>query len=118
MESQTEKSGIELITAERNEQIQKHGYTKEWDANYTHGELLKAADYCLNPREGVWPTYWSSLPKYNIAKKSKIGQLACGGAFYMAENDRLGENKYQSEIDEIARQIDKLQSESLKTTPQ
>lgn len=28
------KKGIELILQERDEQIKKHGYTKEWDKGY------------------------------------------------------------------------------------
>lgn len=105
------KSGIELIAQERQEQVEKHGYTKERDALYTNGELLRAADFCTNPREGVWPLNWSTMPKYRIIEKSKVGQLICAGAFYMAEQDRTGTLDYQERILEIAAEIDRLNNQ-------
>lgn len=106
------KNGIELIAQERQEQIEKHGYSKERDKRYTGGQLLQAAQFCLVPKRSNsdWPQDWSTSPKYKIFDKSRIGQLACAGAFYMAENDRIGEEKYNDKINEIAAEIDRLQS--------
>ncbi|HEY1044974.1 MAG TPA: hypothetical protein VGF79_00950 [Bacteroidia bacterium] len=43
------KTGIELISDERREQLEKHGWTLEHDSEHTNGELKLAALYALNP---------------------------------------------------------------------
>jgi hypothetical protein len=104
------KTGIELIAKERQEQIEKNGFTPNSDTEYKNGELVKAAQFCLNPKtsNSDWPDGWNTYFKYKILEDSRIEQLEKAGAFYMAENQRLGNLKYQPEIDKIANEIDRL----------
>lgn len=114
------KTGIELIVQERREQIHKHGWSLERDAQYyKSGELLQAAKFSEiatgrgigfdgDSKERRWPKDWDQHFRRKILCKTKVGALAVAGAFYMAENDRIGENKYQSEIDRLASEIDAL----------
>lgn len=93
------KTGIELIAQERKEQIGKHGYTKKSDKQYKKGELVQAARCCIEKigrgpgftnTEFRWPSDWSRHHEDTIRAKSDIGKLTVAGAFYMAENDRIG----------------------------
>lgn len=110
------KTGIELIAEERQEQIEKHGHSLEHDSIYTTGQLVQAAIFSETATgksirfRGCWPKGWSNVSRKNILSKSKIDALKVAGAFYMAENDRLGENKYQIDIDRIAAEIDWIQA--------
>lgn len=117
-------TGIELIAEERQEQIEKHGWTLEHDAKYTNGELVQSAKFSeiatgrgigfdgLEIEGAYWPIGWSNYFRRKIILKTKVQALAVAGAFYMAENDRLGENEYQEEINRVAAEIDRLQSVS------
>lgn len=117
------KAGIELITQERKEQIEKHGFSLERDKHYTNGELFQAASFCLelkscqdekgrwvSPSKMLfkWPKGWGIKAERKIRNKSRLEQLVIAGAFFMAENDRLGSPVYQREIDNTAAAIDTL----------
>lgn len=98
------KTGIELITQERQEQIEKHGWSKEHDAKHDQGELANAAcsyamtsemqDY-LDENWGddmhlsFWPFELSYYKKDNSGEVEKIKDLAKAGALIAAEIDRL-----------------------------
>jgi hypothetical protein len=84
-------TGIELIATERQEQIDKHGWSLEHDAKfYEHQELLVAAQFCLaQPDSELWPAGWDEHFKQKIKQKDRIGQLKVAGAFIAAEIDRL-----------------------------
>lgn len=96
------KTGIELITEERLEQIQKHGFTLENDQEHNASELVEAALSCLFydrlliNRFGVmshpgywWPTQFNEEIYSKIEAKDRIGQLKVAGALIAAEIDRL-----------------------------
>lgn len=90
------KTGAELITAERQRQIDVEGYTPAHDEKFTSGSLgAAAASYALPPdsyeRTGMdipltWPwsgQYWKPSPG------DRIRELAKAGALIAAEIDRL-----------------------------
>jgi hypothetical protein len=108
-------TGIELITEERQEQIEKHGYTKDHDKRYVKKELVQAAEYCLSltglwNKSVFWPPDWDNSIAIRIAGKSIIEQLAIAGAFLMAENDRRGDSYWEQRIINLAAEIDRLQN--------
>jgi len=41
------KTGIELITQERSEQINKHGFTTKRDMKYDNGELIILVEFLI-----------------------------------------------------------------------
>lgn len=106
----TKPTGIERIAQERKEQIEKHGFNKEQDKLYVHGELVRAAKACISGNWFDFPAFWatSPIPK-RIVVKPLMNRLIIAGAFYMAEQDRIGEDKYSLEIQELAAEIDHLQ---------
>lgn len=83
------KTGIELITKEREEQIEKHGFDAEIDKFYLDNELIKAALYAINPKQFEFPFEWDKCYRDKIRFKSRIEQLKVAGAFIAAEIDRL-----------------------------
>lgn len=81
------KTGIELIAQERQEQIEKHGYTLQLDARYNDNELVDFATSLLQNEKSFYPfneTLWT-----HIKKKNQIDKLAIAGALIAAEIDRL-----------------------------
>jgi len=89
------KTGIELITEERQKQITKHGFTGEHHANhpewYDKGQLIEAANtlsmkvinQCSVPLN--WDIAWFS----NLVNRSYEERLVIAGALIAAEIDRL-----------------------------
>lgn len=108
------KTGIELIAAERQEQISKHGFSLERDKEfYQSGQLIDAALFCMDVAangenaKSSPPTGWVPFFEEKIRSKSKIGALKVAGAFYMAETERKGDHaEYATEIAVIASLID------------
>lgn len=96
------KTGIELITIERQEQIEKHGWTIEKDSRYKVDTLLTLAKYLMthqNDAEGdnlsaylfsdvFGPNFPKNL-KIKLDSKSHIERLTVAGALIAAEIDRL-----------------------------
>lgn len=94
------KTGIELINDERNEQIDKHGYSLENDANeYKSEELRIVAIRVLTIQDDVPKKIghytarnidcgWADVEDY-ICKKSYKERLIIAGALIAAEIDRL-----------------------------
>jgi hypothetical protein len=119
-------TGIELIAQERKEQIEKHGFTFEkYDQYYVNGELLQAACFCLEQAntkqyfvrpeddiKAIWPKNWDISFKNKIIAKSRVCKLIVAGAFFMAENDRVGDTLLQPYINNIAAEIDFIQQTS------
>lgn len=95
------KSGIELIAAERQRQIEKEGWSAEHDATHVKGELAKAAGcYCLaeclredhsSARAGMpIVRYWPFSPDWwKPSANNRIKELQKAGALIAAEIDRL-----------------------------
>lgn len=112
-------NGIELINAERKEQIEKHGFSLTKDQYYQNRELWQAACYCLQLAGlflfagqviSKWPETWDKASENKIIAKDDIGRLKVAGAFLKAETERLGRpDYYDYEIQQIASRIDNLQ---------
>lgn len=86
-------NGAALIMKERQEQIQKHGYTSWHDDEHADGEILQAASSVLE-REvtGLDPEVefpWEDESLNKILGHDKIGRLTIVGALIAAEIDRL-----------------------------
>lgn len=96
-------TGIEIINAERQEQIAK-GFTPEEDAKtHPHGEMAQAAIAYLSPgtndrraipRMWPWSREWWKPSKHTIERRritnaDRIKELAKAGALIAAEIDRL-----------------------------
>ena len=88
--------GLDLISAERHEQIDVHGYDNENDDLYRDGELGECAVFAIIGAPEYYPSDWNERTKKKIFEKDRIGQLAVAGALIAAEIDRLlrkGDNK-------------------------
>lgn len=83
------KTGIELITEERLEQIEKHGWDLKHDADYNQNQLIKAALFCISPENFEWPYYWHEHFRAKILLKNRVNQLRVAGALIAAEIDRI-----------------------------
>ena len=86
------KSGVELIAAERERQIQIEGWTAGHDDKHTNGELSRAAAaYCLRGRDPASigpPMFWPFAEDY-WKPGGRIRSLVKAGALIAAEIDRL-----------------------------
>lgn len=83
-------TGIELITQERKEQIEKHGFDVANDQDYSHNELIKGALFAINPDQFEWPYFWDKEFRDKIVNKpNSIERLKIAGALIAAEIDRI-----------------------------
>lgn len=93
-------SGVELIAAERQRQIEEEGWSANHDDQHNRFELSKAAIAYLNPSNSdhvrnFWPWDWKwwkpSLPSIEVPsyEVSQIRNLVKAGALIAAEIDRL-----------------------------
>ena len=107
------KTGIELITEERQRQIEVEGWTKEHDAEHKNGELAKAAIcyadpnvYCHQENRIIrhripnhfWPKQWDI---HWFKPTDRIRDLVKAGALIAAEIDRLQALKENSMTDNL-----------------
>lgn len=84
------KTGVYLIAVERQEQIEKHGFSVEQDKQYySNNELIKGALFCISTENFEWPYKWDGIFRKKILKKDRIDQLKIAGALIAAEIDRL-----------------------------
>lgn len=88
--------GVELIAEERQEQIEKHGFSVGDDnEHYEADELIDAALYAITGDIDHYPKTWGSwwrhkmVAKTNSTPHSKIERLKIAGALLAAEIDRL-----------------------------
>jgi hypothetical protein len=95
------KSGIELISEERSEQINKHGFTQDHDLHVeVNGGLVDAAIYLMMNYSGYsdnsrfFPEKWEESWRNKFDEKGDIDSLKVAGALIAAEIDRLQHNKY------------------------
>lgn len=90
------KTGIEIISDERNRQLQVEGYTPEHDDKHDLGELSAAAaayalrsagcsgaDECIG--DEWWPFEWEDWKP----SENRVEMLAKAGALIAAEIDRI-----------------------------
>jgi len=82
------KTGIELIAQERQEQTTKHGWSQEHDNTHVDGELKYAALFALGEEYYLQPYGWHDFED-SINRKSEIEKLIIAGALIAAEIDRL-----------------------------
>lgn len=94
------KTGIELIAAEREEQIKKHSRTIEDDVKYnSNGELALGAEMLLakEHEEGIdpesYPDGWDREICDRMMRKPYEERLVIAGALIAAEIDRLNYSK-------------------------
>ncbi len=81
-------SAVDLIAAERQEQVEKHGFDAAHDDGQHHdrGQLIDAAVYLLT---GVgYPSSWSDEHKQKFDRKSGLERLVVAAALVAAEYDR------------------------------
>lgn len=94
------KTGIELITDERQRQISKEGWTPEHDDEHTAAEMIWAANCytyleCGSERaaeiklEGIPPTGWPWGGEWWKPSEDPVRNLVKAGALIAAEIDRL-----------------------------
>lgn len=107
------KTGIELIRAERAEQIEKHGRDLDHDKAFNaDGQLLAAATALDCPkylhRLRNKPRAWDKNIWERMIGKSKVERLTIAGALLMAENERLGSKLYERLINDVAAEIDRI----------
>lgn len=82
-------TGAQRIAKERDEQITKHGYTKEKDQAHLSFELVSAAEAIIATDHRLWPHFWNINVYHKIQMKPRAEQLQIAGAFLAAEIDRL-----------------------------
>ncbi len=84
------KTGIELIAAERQEQIEKHGITTLSDSvindNY---ELRRGAIALLENDKSVFSKFWNPTKCNKMIEKDYRERLIIAGALIAAEIDRI-----------------------------
>lgn len=90
------KTGIELITEERQKQIDKHGFTAEHHALnsgkwYDKGQLIEAANTLSMPeiKSCFVPINWDIVWFDKLCKRPYKERLIIAGALIAAELDRL-----------------------------
>lgn len=104
--------GMQMIRAERHEQIQKH----KWDdSKNTWRELSGAAKFAKDPvkYESSWPVNWHFHFKDKIANKPEVERLAVSGALYLAVCDKRGDKLFYKEVKLMAQKMNRL----LKSNP-
>jgi len=85
------KTGIELIAEERQEQITKHGYTIDRDADNNYDLQLRIAAVRLiqDRNDAEPPDEWDAKLWRHMNDKSAKERLIIAGALIAAEIDRL-----------------------------
>lgn len=94
-------TGIEMITAERMDQVLKHGYTLEHDIiKNDNGQLEEGAAYLLSvdfgypgPSDDDTPAGWDKDYYRKLLSKPRMERLAIAGAWVAAQIDILNAEK-------------------------
>jgi len=110
------KTGIELITEERQRQISQEGWTAEHDDQYLKNELQYAAVcYASDNLDTSPPPYWPWHPSWWKPSTDPGRNWTKAGALYLAERDRqtrLGNaeeaDRMESKANKCASRIDCL----------
>lgn len=99
-----EKTGIELIAIEREEQINKHGFDLSKDEFYKNGEIGDVVLCLVLDKYDLYPESWGKWFIDKIESKRKrmskkdfdIERLKIAGALIAAEIDRLQHNNNEN----------------------
>jgi len=86
------KTGIELITEERQRQITEEGWTAEHDHQHNDSELAGAGAYYAIPenRRKYYPNLWMFREEwFKPTPKDRVRELTKAGALIAAEIDRI-----------------------------
>lgn len=85
------RTGIDLITAERREQVKKHDFTTDFDARFnTDGQLLEAAKELQSENPSFNPPFgWDVAIWDRMRNKPLAVRLTIAGALLAAEIDRM-----------------------------
>ncbi len=91
------KTGIELISEMRWEQVYKHGYNNDHDSDHTGGELSKAAaalacigtDAYVEDLSNFIEDYTDEWGLCEKLKDNRLKSLIVAGALIAAEIDRI-----------------------------
>jgi hypothetical protein len=91
------KTGIELITIERQEQIEKHLRSIEDDSKYnSNGQLVEVVNPLIYSdsfmdieKEVLCPSNWNLEKWLHVMNKSYKERLVIAGALIAAEIDRI-----------------------------
>ena len=83
------KTAIELITKERAEQIEKHGFDSSHDETNDDGELRHVAACLITGAKTYYPDHWDKSFLVKFEAKDDIERLVVAGALIAAEIDRL-----------------------------
>ena len=82
-------TGIEMISLERKEQIEKHGHTVKADAlENAHEELIMGAIALIHHNYAEMPSNWENTTINKMLNKSFLERLIVAGALLAAEIDR------------------------------
>lgn len=94
------KTGIELITEERREQLEKHGRTIEDDKVLNKRRQLRSAAYMLISEQAFImdaPEGWDEKIWDKMRRKALKERLIIAGALIAAEIDRILPDKGEKE---------------------
>lgn len=96
-------TAIELIAKERQEQIEKHGYTRKHDKDYNQGTraLKLAATYALTGRDGDYPYNWDGTFASRISLKSEKETIIVAAALLTAYLEELLSQEIQSNLPKV-----------------
>ncbi len=83
------KTGIELIAAERQEQIEKHNRTIEYDVEMNNCQQLKNGAIALFSSPSLIPGGWDETLWEKMNGKAYKERLITAGALLAAEIDRI-----------------------------
>lgn len=113
--------GTLLTTIERDEQLEKHGFSVEKDAKYyQNNELVFASLAAILAKEpllgktytpdALWPPDWDDDYLVKILKKDRVGQLKVAAALLCAEIDRIcqldTEGKAHNQLPDLSRLLE------------
>lgn len=83
-------TGVERIAIERNEQINKHGYSLDHDyENNKNAELREAIQFLITGDRNVFPRSWDLKWMEKFEHKTMAEKMILIGTFAAAEYDRI-----------------------------
>lgn len=85
------KTATTLIKNERFEQTNKHCYTAKHDDEVNNRYQLQiAAEAIITADDSQFPAGWDLVSVQKMCDKPELERLVIAGAFYVAEQERIG----------------------------